>query len=240
MAVVIPMRGGRSLAGALSYAETNKLDGSKNLTRGVNCSDDRETALQEMRVTKHLWSRVDGRQYKGYVISFPTNEVTIDQALNHAEKWCNTKFPTNESFLGCHVDTDNIHIHIIINSVDFENGHKLNLVKSELENLREVSDNICREMGLSVIEPRTIELEEGTIRTKSNREYQVLKKAINNDDGSSYKVNLRKDIKEVLKETAGKGFGEFKNEMEKRGIDYKLSGNKNRRFFLDTKIHLKK
>ena len=61
-------------------------------------------------------------------------------------------YPNYQYIIATHVDRGHIHNHILINSVNFEDYHKLHSNKNTLEELREKSNDISRENGLSVIE----------------------------------------------------------------------------------------
>jgi hypothetical protein len=54
-----------------------------------------------------------------------------------------------------HSDTDNIHSHIIVNSVSFKDGKLLHLSPTSIEEQRQVSDQIFMAHGFSVLEPYT-------------------------------------------------------------------------------------
>ncbi len=51
-----------------------------------------------------------------------------------------------------HLNTDNLHNHIVVNSVSFKNGKKFGNHISDHYKLREISDEVCRSRGKSVLE----------------------------------------------------------------------------------------
>lgn len=57
-----------------------------------------------------------------------------------------------------HADTDHVHNHIVINSIDLETGKKFNNNKQALRNVRNFNDEVCIEHGLSVPEKDTARL----------------------------------------------------------------------------------
>ena len=117
---------------------------------GINCRA--ETAAQEMSATQRRFGKTGGNvAYHGYQ-SFKTGEVTPEQAhqigIETAQRMWGDEY---EILVTTHLNTDNIHNHLIANSVSFRTGKKFeNHVKVHYR-LREISDEICREHCLSVL-----------------------------------------------------------------------------------------
>lgn len=116
----------------------------------INCL--KEIALQQMILTKKQYGKDDGYiAWHGYQ-SFKPGEVTPEQAhqigLQLAKEMWGDRF---QIIVTTHLDKDHIHNHFCFNSVSFIDGGKYNYSKAELRKLRDVSDHICREHGLSVI-----------------------------------------------------------------------------------------
>lgn len=57
-----------------------------------------------------------------------------------------------EVLVATHTDKDGIHSHIIENSVSFDDGHKFQMKSTDLQSLKDLSDEICRENGLTITE----------------------------------------------------------------------------------------
>lgn len=117
----------------------------------VNCL--KEIALQQMILTKKQYGKDDGYiAWHGYQ-SFKPEEITPKKAhelgLQLVQEMWGDRF---QIIVTTHLDKDHIHNHFCFNSVSFIDGGKYNYSKSELRKLREVSDRICAEHGLSVIE----------------------------------------------------------------------------------------
>ena len=89
--------------------------------------------------------------YHGYQ-SFKTGEVTPEQAheigLETARRMWGKDF---QVLVTTHLNTDNLHNHFIVNSVSFRDGHKYRNSIEQHHDLREISDAICKERGLSVL-----------------------------------------------------------------------------------------
>lgn len=117
----------------------------------VNCL--KEIALQQMILTKKQYGKENGYiAWHGYQ-SFKPDEVAPEQAhqigLQTAKEMWGEKY---QIIVTTHLDKDHLHNHFCFNSVSFLDGKKYNYSKSEQRKHREVSDRICREHGLSVIE----------------------------------------------------------------------------------------
>ena len=117
----------------------------------INCL--KEIALQQMILTKKQYGKDDGYiAWHGYQ-SFKPDEVTPELAheigLQTAKEMWGDRF---QIIVTTHLDKDHLHNHFCFNSVSFLDGKKYNYSKTEQRKLRDVSDRICTEYGLSVIE----------------------------------------------------------------------------------------
>lgn len=147
MAVVKACRGGRSLGRALNYAAR------EGITSGKDCSDNTQEALEQMRSTKEIHGATDGRQYKHYVQSFrPDDKLSPAQANVLGQEWAEKCFPGYEVFVGTHADRQHVHNHIIVNSVCFRNGKKIQVSCRDLDRFKSENDLICEREGLSIPE----------------------------------------------------------------------------------------
>ena len=92
-----------------------------------------------------------------------------------------------EAVIGTHLNTDNLHNHIVINSVSFKDGGKYQSTKANMYRIREVSDNLCRGHSLSVIlSPQG--------RGMNYAEYMALKTG-----KRTWKDTIREDVDEAIK-----------------------------------------
>lgn len=150
MAIVKAVSSGASLGRIMAY-----IDKEDSITAGKDCYDDRKHALEEMRITKKCWDKCDGRQYKHYIQSFSPEEsqkVSAKTINEIGQKWAKQNFPNHEVFISTHTDKGHYHNHFVVNSVNYSNGKKINFNKNALEKFKNVSDTICKEYGLSVID----------------------------------------------------------------------------------------
>ena len=85
--------------------------------------------------------------------SFREGEVTPEQAFEigkaTARRMRGDKY---QVLVTVHLNTDNIHCHFVVNPVSFKDGNKFQNKIGDHKELRKVSDQICREHGLSVLE----------------------------------------------------------------------------------------
>lgn len=61
-----------------------------------------------------------------------------------------------EVIVSTHLDTDNIHNHFLVNSTSFKNGKRYCNSYKDIYNMRKVSDELCLQYGLSIVEERKI------------------------------------------------------------------------------------
>lgn len=145
-----------TLGGIVSYVGRDEATNQKSLVYGIRCHKD--TAVQDMMAVKRKFKKTDGViAYHGYQ-SFAEGEVTPDTAheIGKAlakELWGNRY----QVLITTHLDKDShIHNHFVINTVSYVDGKKYHRTKQDYYRMREVSDRLCKEYGLSVIEnPKT-------------------------------------------------------------------------------------
>ena len=120
---------------------------------GINCTAPND-ACEEFAAVYDLWGKpCKGRVcYHGYQ-SFREGEVTAEQAheigVRLAEQLWGDRF---QVVVATHLNTGHYHNHIMLNAISFADGYKFVNRKSDYQQMREVSDDLCREYGLSVIE----------------------------------------------------------------------------------------
>ena len=86
----------------------------------------------------------------------PDDNITPEKALEIAREFMRRKYPNYQYVVAVHDDREHLHAHIIMNAVDFETYHKLHTNINNILEMREISDDLCRENGLSVIPKDTI------------------------------------------------------------------------------------
>ncbi len=140
-----------SLEDVISYACREDATQEKRYVSGINCKP--ETAREEMMKTKLLEKKTDGvMAYHGYQ-SFAEGEVTPEIAHEIGKKLAKELWGKYEVIVATHVDrASHIYNHLVVNTVSFEDGIKYHRTNEDYRKMREVSDRLCREYGLSVIQ----------------------------------------------------------------------------------------
>ena len=179
MAVIKAVSSKAGIGQALDYVTKEEKTEDK-LVSGLHCEPD--TVKDEMAATKELWGKTGGRTYKHFVQSYHEDEhITPEQAHKNAielakgtEAW-----KGHEVLIATHIDRGHIHTHFIVNSVNFEDGHKLQWSKADLQNLKDRCNEQSRQQGLHVPEKgKTFSGEEREETVAWNKEtYNLLKQA---------------------------------------------------------------
>ena len=179
MAVIKAVSSKAGIGQAIDYV-TKEEKTEEKLVSGLHCEAD--TAKEEMQATKELWEKTGGRTYKHFVQSYHKDEkITPEQAHRNALQLAeNTPaWKGFEVLVATHKDKKHIHTHFIVNSVNFEDGHKLQWSSADLQELKERCNAQSREQGLHVPEKgKTFEgaEREETVAWKKET-YQLLKQA---------------------------------------------------------------
>ena len=197
----------QALADVIAYAADEDKTEQLFYTTGINCSV--EFARDQFNATKIRFGKTGGNvAYHAYQ-SFREGEVTPDEAheigVQLAKELWGDRF---QMVVATHVNTKCTHNHIVINSVSFRDGLKFHDCNETYRQLREASDRICLERGLSIVEnPKgkgvsqyVYKMEKAGMPTR----YNVARQAI--DEAVSLSLNIE----------------EFKYELRKRGYNYRF------------------
>ena len=135
---------------AINYAVNPDKTDEEVLTTYLNC--DKGHACRQMLATKEAKNNRDGVQYYHIIQSFKPGEITPELALEIAQAFAKEHLADYEVVIGVHVDKEHIHAHMVFNSVNLVTGRKYHSnAKSYYQQIRTISDKLCREHGLSVI-----------------------------------------------------------------------------------------
>lgn len=131
----------------------NKEKTTDKLISGKDCMP--ESCEYEFAEVKKAFGKNDGRTYYHMIQSFsPDDRITPEQAhevgLQMAEL-----FEGYQVLVVTHTNKAHIHNHLVINSVNFENGKKLTISNQELEEIKNYSNSICLKNGWDVTEAKT-------------------------------------------------------------------------------------
>lgn len=205
-------RGGMSAI--LKYCSQDKKTvwNDKKLVSSINCVA--QSSFTEMMNTKNQYGKTGDRMFYHLVQSFhPDENITPETAHEIGLKLANEIFKGYEVQVATHSDTEHIHNHFVVNSVSFENGLKYHSDKDEIQRIRDYSDKLCKEYGLSVLKPKKSKVEK-----MSAREYRVA------DRGHSWKLQLAITIDEAMQFAISKEH--FINLMENEGYEVKWTDSR--------------
>lgn len=192
----------------------------EHLVSGKDCYA--KKVVRDFMTTKQLFNKKGGRQYHHYVQSFKPGEVTPDKAHELGRELAED-FQGFEVFIVTHVDKEHIHNHLVVNSVNFNNGKKLHTSKYDLEQFKKLNDKICRRENLNVIENK-----KG--RYLSQAQVHLIKK------GQSKQVDL---IAKILKAKNGcRSKEKYIEIMDQQGYTVEW-GSRNRITYIDKDLKKK-
>lgn len=128
---------------------------------------------------KRIWGKDSGRMYAHNIISWHEDEpITPEQALEFGKEFAEQWFDGFQSLVGVHIDRNHVHCHIVTNSVSFMDGHKLHNTKRDLQRMKDFTNQMCVERGLSVAQKgrdfHGNELEQGTVSAWSKDKYHLM------------------------------------------------------------------
>ena len=164
---------------------------------------DVKTAYERMQATKKHFGKTGGVLGYHIIQSFKPGEITADRCHELGRKLASEMFGAGfEIVIGTHLNKKHLHNHIVLNSVSFIDGKKLRFNKQSYRELQEISDELCRKYGLSVIESKA--------HGKSYKEW------LNEKEGKpTVRGQIRADIDLAIKESFN--YGTFIANLEKRG-----------------------
>ena len=188
---------------------------------GINCEI--ETALQQMNQTKRLFNKTKGiLGFHGYQ-SFKEGEVTPELAHEIGVKLANEMWGDRfEVVVSTHLNTKHLHNHFIVNSVSFIDGMKFYSNRSSTARLREISDDLCKEYGLSVLDEKPTS--KGRIYfpyyLKNNNRNNYYKKTKRDIDIAIAKSSNYKEFIEILSSMNYEVQNRY-GKLSVRNLDYK-------------------
>ena len=194
---------------AIAYILNPEKTDEKLLVSSYGCAS--ETAAREFEWTRRIAGQKGMNPVRiiaRHVIqSFEIGEVTPELAheigKQLADEILGGKY---EYVLTTHIDKDHVHNHLIFNAVDFVDYHAYKSYKRIYYDMREVSDRLCKENGLSVIPP-------SQNKGMSYKEYTEAKR------GTSWKQKLKQTIDRLV--ITAKDYDDFLRLMQEAGYEIK-------------------
>ena len=201
-----------TLSKAIAYILNPEKTDEKLLVSSYGCAS--ETAAREFEWTRKIAEQKGMNPVRiiaRHVIqSFEIGEVTPELAHEIGKQFADEILGGKyEYVLTTHIDKDHVHNHLIFNAVDFVNYHAYKSYKRIYYDMREVSDRLCKENGLSVIPP-------SQNKGMSYKEYTEAKR------GTSWKQKLKQTIDRLV--ITAKDYDDFLRLMQE--ADYEIKPGK--------------
>ena len=132
---------------------------------------------------KKLWNKDSGRMYAHNIISWHKDEqITPEQAFEFGKEFAEKWFQGFQTLVAVHKDKDHIHCHLVTNSVSYEDGKKLHTTKKDLERMKQFTNQMCRERGLTVAEKGKhfdgSQIEKGEVIAWSKDKYNLFRQQV--------------------------------------------------------------
>lgn len=213
---IIKLGSSKSSTNTINYCEKKA-----EIKEGLNCNIN--YAKTQFSITRKLWGKNDGIQVHTIIQSFKPNEITPIKANKIGKKLVEEIAKDYEILIFTHTDKKHIHNHIVINSVNFNNGKKYHSDKKNLYYIKKRSDEICLENGLSIINS-----------FKSPIRYTLAEKSIIEKGQISWKNEIRKAID--FEKFNSNNYNEFKNNLKNK---YNIETNDSNKYitFKNTEIN---
>ena len=204
----------KPIRGTVNKAIAYIIDASKTddelLVSSFGCAAS-DAAAKEFEWTRNLaaqhGSQIPKVIARHLIQSFDVGEVSPEVAheigKQLADEWLKGKY---EYVIATHIDKGHVHNHIIFNAVNFVDYHAYRSNKRTYRELRQLSDEICKEHGLSVIPP-------------SQNKGMEYKEYSENKRGTSWKQKLKQTIDRCV--IMAKDYDEFLKMMQEAGYEIK-------------------
>ena len=235
MAVIKCLPGTKSLRDMLAYLE-NEGKTLDNLRSGINCTP--LNVEVEFDIVKEMYNKPKGKQYYHITQSFsPFDDLNPLKAHEIGEKWIGKNIKNHQIYIVTHIDRDHLHNHFVINSVNLENGLKLQINPKKLEDMKRSSNEICMEEGLAVINldkdfgvkktDREYRLEKSGVKTWKSVFRESIDKALHHSSDILEFVNILRDNFDIETEVTERSIVYKKEDVVIRGSKLGGSYNKN-------------
>ena len=192
----------KSTSRAINYAEKRAVEKS-----GLNC--DVDYAKSSFKASRELYGKTDGNQGHVIIQSFKPDEVTSEQCNQLGLELAEKLAPNHQVAVYTHNDTDHVHNHIVINSIDLETGKKFNNNKQALRNVRDFNDEVCRSHSLSVPDKDTARL----------RYTQTEKAIADPNTKSTAQYSWKDEIREAIDQSQATNMDEFQMHLKQHGVE---------------------
>lgn len=195
-----------NLQAVINYGKNGDKTDNGILVSSVNCSV--ETTYEEMALTKKFFHKEDDVLGYHIIQSFKGNEVSPKLANQIGKELAEELWGDKYQIVICtHINKENVHNHLILNSVSFIDGYKYHNSKAQIAFLKEASDRLCLNYGLSIVDT-----------PKANKEKRFRQKNIDYFNRTDEKMQrIITDIDEAIK--YAKKYSDFKLILKSKGYE---------------------
>ena len=214
-----------TLENVMQYTANEMKTEEQLYVSGVNCSSNPDESTRQFYKTKKAWNKEGGIVcFHGYQ-SFRKGEVTPEVAhkigIELAKRMWGDRF---EVLVSTHLNTGTLHNHFCLNSVSYVDGLRYYDQKATYAKMRQISDEICREFGLSVIE------------NPSGKRRHISEIIAEKDGKPTERGNIRRDIDIAIEcNTSAKYFyrtmENFGYIFERRGSFLRIRTDRGKKWF---------
>lgn len=216
----------KNLQAVVNYAKNGEKTEHGILVSGVNCLP--QSAYEQMALTKKFYHKENKTLGFHIIQSFKGQEISPQKANQIGKELAEELWGDKYQVLVCtHVNKENVHNHLVLNSVSFIDGKKYHNSNADIAFMKDISDRLCEKYGLSIVGTNRAETEKNYRQKRMdnfNRSDEKMKKIINDIDDaikcskrySDFKLNLIAKGYENIKDS-GKYFS-FKSPYYSRNI----------------------
>ena len=148
---------------------------------------------------KKMWNKDTGRMYAHNIISWHKDEqITPEQAFEFGKEFAENWFSGFQTLVAVHKDKDHIHCHLVTNSVSYEDGRKLHNTRKDLERMKQLTNQMCRERGLTVAEKGKhfdgSQIEKGEVIAWSKDKYNLFRQQVKDSFVADCAMAVKKSL----------------------------------------------
>ncbi|MED4002185.1 relaxase/mobilization nuclease domain-containing protein [Priestia aryabhattai] len=189
----------------LKYAEKRA-----EVSNSLDC--DVDYVRNQFKATREIWGKNGGIQAHHVIQSFKPDEVDPAKANEIGLQLAKKMAKGHEVAVYTHIDKDHIHNHIVINAVNYEDGRKFHAHGQDaIDRFRDVSDELCKEHGLSIVEERSADVR-----------YTLAEQSLLQKGETSWKDEIRTAIDSSKKQATS--FEDFQERLKDQGVQATLRG----------------
>ena len=201
----------------IKYIENKEKTMQEELITGINTIPDPGVASNKMKMYRDRYQIKNKVECFHIVHSF-SNKEKLDPEKAHEISLSFIKKAFPESIISVaatHTNTDTLHTHFLVNNVTLD-GQKIVIDKAKLNELRDISNEVCREYGLkySIVENKAKGKGRGD-KAPGWYEYSKIK------EGASWKQKIREDIDRLIPKA--KDLDSLYSLLEKEGYEVNTS-----------------